>query len=88
MNIDGRLAMVTGAGAEGTGRSIALALARRSASVVVGDIDPLGGRETVHRIEAAGGRAVFVRADVRDRRRHPSDGSIGRPDPRVASTSS
>jgi len=37
------------------------------ASVVVGDIDPLGGRETVHRIEAAGGRAVFVRADVRIR---------------------
>jgi NAD(P)-dependent dehydrogenase (short-subunit alcohol dehydrogenase family) len=35
--------------------------------VVVGDIDPLGGRETVHRIEAAGGRAVFVRADVRIR---------------------
>ena len=28
MNIDGQVAMVTGAGAEGTGRSIALALAR------------------------------------------------------------
>jgi NAD(P)-dependent dehydrogenase (short-subunit alcohol dehydrogenase family) len=33
--------------------------------VVVGDVDPLGGNETVDRIEAAGGRAAFVRADVR-----------------------
>ena len=29
MNIDGQLAIVTGAGAEGTGRSVALALARK-----------------------------------------------------------
>jgi NAD(P)-dependent dehydrogenase (short-subunit alcohol dehydrogenase family) len=65
MKIEGQVAIVTGAGAEGTGRSIALALARRGASVAVGDMDPLGGRETVDRIEAAGGRAAFVRADVR-----------------------
>jgi NAD(P)-dependent dehydrogenase (short-subunit alcohol dehydrogenase family) len=65
MKIEGHVAIVTGAGAEGTGRSIALALAGRGASVAVGDIDPVGGRETVDRIEAAGGRAAFVRADVR-----------------------
>jgi NAD(P)-dependent dehydrogenase (short-subunit alcohol dehydrogenase family) len=32
---------------------------------VVADVDPEGGRETVRLIEAAGGRASFVRADVR-----------------------
>jgi hypothetical protein len=65
MEIEGRVAIVTGAGADGTGRAIALALAGRDASVVVGDIDPDGGRETVDRIEALGARAAFVRADVR-----------------------
>jgi NAD(P)-dependent dehydrogenase (short-subunit alcohol dehydrogenase family) len=65
MKIEGSVAIVTGAGAEGTGRAIALALAGGGASVVVGDIDPDGGRETVDRIEALGARAAFVRADVR-----------------------
>jgi NAD(P)-dependent dehydrogenase (short-subunit alcohol dehydrogenase family) len=67
MKIEGQVAIVTGAGAEGTGRAIALALARLGASVVVGDIDPLGGRETVDMVEARGARAAFVRADVRVR---------------------
>jgi NAD(P)-dependent dehydrogenase (short-subunit alcohol dehydrogenase family) len=65
MRIEGRVAIVTGAGAEGAGRAIALALARRGASVIVADIDPVGGTETVQRIEAADGRAAFVRADLR-----------------------
>jgi NAD(P)-dependent dehydrogenase (short-subunit alcohol dehydrogenase family) len=65
MRIEGRVAIVTGAGAEGTGRAIAVELARRGASVVVSDIDPVGGNETVHRIEAADGRAAFVRGDIR-----------------------
>jgi NAD(P)-dependent dehydrogenase (short-subunit alcohol dehydrogenase family) len=65
MKIEGKVAIVTGAGAEGTGRAIALALARRGASVVASDIDPLGGREAVDMVEARGGRAAFVRADVR-----------------------
>jgi NAD(P)-dependent dehydrogenase (short-subunit alcohol dehydrogenase family) len=65
MKIEGHVAIVTGSGAEGTGRAIALALAGRAASVTVGDIDPVGGRETVDRIEAAGGRAAFVQADMR-----------------------
>jgi NAD(P)-dependent dehydrogenase (short-subunit alcohol dehydrogenase family) len=65
MKIEGRVAIVTGGGADGTGRAIALALAGRGASVVVADIDPDGGRETVDRIEALGGQAAFERADVR-----------------------
>jgi NAD(P)-dependent dehydrogenase (short-subunit alcohol dehydrogenase family) len=65
MDLAGRVAIVTGAGAEGTGRAIALALAERRASVVVSDIDPSGGRETAERIERRGGHAAFVRVDVR-----------------------
>ena len=60
MDIEGAVAIVSGAGAEGTGRAVALALARRGASVVVGDIDPAGGRETVDKvdkIEREGSRA-------------------------------
>ena len=65
MDIQDKVAIVTGGGAKGTGRAVALALARKGGSVVVSDIDPAGGRETVERIEAAEGRAAFVRADVR-----------------------
>ena len=38
--------------------------AREGAAVVVADIDEDGGRETVALVEAAGGRAGFVRTDV------------------------
>jgi NAD(P)-dependent dehydrogenase (short-subunit alcohol dehydrogenase family) len=62
--IEGRVALVTGAGAGGTGRAIALRLARGGAAVVVDDLDEDGGRMTVRLAEEAGGRAVFVRADV------------------------
>jgi NAD(P)-dependent dehydrogenase (short-subunit alcohol dehydrogenase family) len=65
MDIQDKVAIVTGGGAEGTGRAVALALARKGGSVVVSDIDTAGGSETVERIEAAEGRAAFVRADVR-----------------------
>jgi NAD(P)-dependent dehydrogenase (short-subunit alcohol dehydrogenase family) len=67
MRIEGRVAIVTGAGAAGTGRAVAESLARRGASVVVSDIDVIGGEETVGRIKALGARAEFVRADVRVR---------------------
>jgi len=70
----GRAAIVTG-GSRGLGRAIALALAAEGAAVaVVGRTeqvwdDRLPGTigETVAAIEAAGGRAVPVRADLTDR---------------------
>jgi 7-alpha-hydroxysteroid dehydrogenase len=70
----GRAAIVTG-GSRGLGRAIALALAADGAAVaVVGRTeqvwdDRLPGTigETVAAIEAAGGRAVAVRADLTDR---------------------
>jgi NAD(P)-dependent dehydrogenase (short-subunit alcohol dehydrogenase family) len=63
MEIRGKAAVITGAGS-GIGRAVAERLAHEGASVVVADIDAAGGAETVKRIESAGGKATFVRADV------------------------
>jgi NAD(P)-dependent dehydrogenase (short-subunit alcohol dehydrogenase family) len=64
MELHERVAVVTGGGGAATGRAVALRLAAEGAAVVVADVDVEGGRETVRRVEAAGGRAAFVRADV------------------------
>jgi len=59
----GKVALVTGAAA-GIGRASALVFAREGARLVVSDVDERGGRETAEQIVAAGGEALFVRADV------------------------
>ena len=61
--LDTRVALVTGGGS-GIGRASAVVFAREGARVVVTDVDEDGGQETVRLIEAAGGTARFVRADV------------------------
>jgi NAD(P)-dependent dehydrogenase (short-subunit alcohol dehydrogenase family) len=68
VEIAGKVAVVTGSGGGGQGRALALRLAREGAVVVVSDIDETGGAETVRRIESAGGRALFVRADMAQER--------------------
>lgn len=59
------VAVVTG-GSNGIGRAIADRFVEAGASVVVADRDVEGGRETVRRIEHAGGTAKFVETDVTD----------------------
>jgi len=56
-------AFVSGGGS-GIGRAIALALASQGAAVVVMDLLPDGGKETVAAITGKGGRATFVQGDV------------------------
>lgn len=63
MRLADKVALITGAGS-GIGRASALRFAAEGACVVVVDWKPDGGRETAVRIEADGGRALFVQADV------------------------
>lgn len=61
--LDKKIALITGA-ASGIGRASALAFAREGAKVIVSDVDIEGGEGTVQMIQAAGGTAIFVKADV------------------------
>ncbi|HYD61982.1 MAG TPA: glucose 1-dehydrogenase [Noviherbaspirillum sp.] len=60
--LEGKVAIVTGAGS-GIGRAVALAYAAEGANVLVSDVVEYGGRETVEQVAAAGGSALFVKAD-------------------------
>jgi 3alpha(or 20beta)-hydroxysteroid dehydrogenase len=64
-DLTGRKALVTGA-ARGIGASIATALARAGASVMIGDILQDLGRRTAGEITQSGGKAGFVSLDVTD----------------------
>src|SRR5215210_1227039 len=63
--LDGRVAIITGAG-RGLGREHALLFAAEGAQVVVNDLDPGPTREVVDEIEAAGGEAVANADNVAD----------------------
>jgi NAD(P)-dependent dehydrogenase (short-subunit alcohol dehydrogenase family) len=63
MILEGRVAIVTGAGS-GIGRAGALIMAKEGAAVVVADRDAAAGEATAQAITAAGGRALAVPTDV------------------------
>jgi NAD(P)-dependent dehydrogenase (short-subunit alcohol dehydrogenase family) len=63
MRLQDKVALITGAGS-GIGRETALIFAREGAKVVVADVNDAGGEETVAAVNAAGGAAVYVHADV------------------------
>ena len=63
MRLADKVALITGA-ASGIGRASALLFASEGAAVAVVDVNDEAGRDTVASVEADGGRAVYVRADV------------------------
>jgi NAD(P)-dependent dehydrogenase (short-subunit alcohol dehydrogenase family) len=63
MTLDGKVALVTGAG-KGIGKGCAEVLSRHGVRIAVVDIDTAAGPQTAKEIEANGGHAVFLPADV------------------------
>ena len=63
VSLDGRAAIVTGAG-QGIGRAEALGLAAAGASVIVNDLDGNGADQTAAQIRAAGGTAITSTGDI------------------------
>jgi 3-oxoacyl-[acyl-carrier protein] reductase len=63
MDLEGKVAIVTGAGS-GFGEGIATLFAEHGAAVVIADINDANGQRVVSAIEKTGARAHFVRADV------------------------
>jgi NAD(P)-dependent dehydrogenase (short-subunit alcohol dehydrogenase family) len=64
--LDGKVAIVTGAGGRGNsiGRAYAAGLAAAGASVVVADLNGEGAQVVADEITAAGGKAISVAADI------------------------
>jgi 3-oxoacyl-[acyl-carrier protein] reductase len=59
------VAMVTGAGS-GIGKAVAMTLARAGYALVLNDVVQKAGEQTLQEIQGAGGKALFLQADVSD----------------------
>ena len=66
--LDGKVAIVTGAGGRGNsiGRAYALGLAAAGAAVIVADINEDGAKAVAAEIASTGGKALGVRTDITD----------------------
>jgi NAD(P)-dependent dehydrogenase (short-subunit alcohol dehydrogenase family) len=63
MQLEGKVAIVTGAG-QGIGAATAVKMCEEGARVVVADVNEETGSAVVERIRTEGGEAAFVRCDV------------------------
>lgn len=63
MRLQDKVALITGS-AGGMGKAAAELFAREGASIIVTDMVADAGEETAHGIREAGGKAIFVKADV------------------------
>ena len=70
--LEGKVAIVTGGG-NGLGRATSLLFASHGAAVAVADYEEEVGRAVVKEIKASGGRGMFVRVDVSQKK----DGLVG-----------
>jgi NAD(P)-dependent dehydrogenase (short-subunit alcohol dehydrogenase family) len=64
--LDGRVALITGAG-EGIGRGIARRYATEGAAVVVAELDATRGQKVADELSSLGAKALFVETDVKQR---------------------
>jgi NAD(P)-dependent dehydrogenase (short-subunit alcohol dehydrogenase family) len=65
MRLEGKVALITGAGS-GQGQEAAVLFAAEGARVIVTDVNEEGIRQTLDRVKAAGGEAAGRRLDVAD----------------------
>jgi NAD(P)-dependent dehydrogenase (short-subunit alcohol dehydrogenase family) len=63
MRLKDKVALITGA-SSGIGRETALLFAAEGARVVAADVNDTEGEKTIADVEAAGGKAIYVHADV------------------------
>jgi NAD(P)-dependent dehydrogenase (short-subunit alcohol dehydrogenase family) len=61
--LQNKVVLITGGGS-GIGRETAVLFAQHGAKLVIADLNPGGGQETVQMITDAGGQALFVQVDV------------------------